>query len=55
MENSLFNKEINLLDKQIQSYTEEKNKYITKKQLEINDLLKLIDKNTLQYHLLRKN
>ena len=48
MENSLFNKEINLLDKQIQSYTEEKNKYITKKQLEINDLLKLIDKNTLK-------
>ena len=54
MENSLFNKEINLLDKQIQSYTEEKNKYITKKQLEINDLLKLIDKNTLQISSLKK-
>ena len=54
MENSLFNKEINLLDKQILSYTEEKNKYITKKQLEINDLLKLIDKNTLQISSLKK-
>ena len=54
MENSLFTKEINLLDKQIQSVTEEKNKYIIKKQFEINELLKQIDKNTLQISALKK-
>ena len=54
MENNLFTKEINLLDKQIQSVTEEKNKYIIKKQFEINELLKQIDKNTLQISALKK-
>ena len=54
MENSLFTTEINLLDKQIQLYTEEKNKYITKKQSEINELLKQINSNTLQISSLKK-
>ena len=54
MENSLFTKEINLLDKQIESYTEEKNKYMMKKQTEINELLKKIDQNTLQISSLKE-
>ena len=54
MENSLFTKEINLLDKQIESYTEEKNKYMKKKQTEINELLKKIDQNTLQISSLKE-
>ena len=54
MENTLFNKEINLLDKQIESYSEEKNKYILKKQYEINELLKKIDNNTLQITNIKK-
>ena len=54
MKYNLFQKEINLLDKQIQSYTEEKNKYITKKQFAINELLKTIDKNNSQISILKK-
>ena len=48
MENSLFTKEINLLDKQIQSYSEEKKIYMARKQFEIDELTKLIEKKTLQ-------
>ena len=54
MKNNLFQKEINLLDKQIQSYIEEKNNYITKKQFSINELLKTIDKNNSQISILKK-
>lgn len=54
MKQKLFTKEINLLDKQIQSYTEEKNKYIIKKQLSINEFLKSIDNNNSQISKLKK-
>ena len=54
MENILFKKEINLLDGQIQSFTEEKNKYIIKKQFTIKELLETIDKNNSQISILKK-
>ena len=54
MKTYLLTKEINLLDKQIESFSEEKNKYIIKKQSAINDLLKIIDNNTLKISTLRK-
>ena len=54
MENNLFIKEINLLDKQIQSYSDERNKYIMKKQFTINELLKKIDNNNSQISSLKK-
>ena len=54
MEKNIFAKEINLLEKQIQSFSEEKNNYITKKQLEIKELQKTIDKNTFQISSLKK-
>ena len=54
MENNLFKREINLLDKQIQSFSEEKNKYIIKKQFTLNELLKTIDNNNSQISNLRK-
>ena len=54
MENNLFTKEINLLDKQIQSFSEERNKYIIKKQYAINELLKTIDNNNSQISNLKK-
>ena len=54
MENNLFTKEINLLEKQIQAFNEEKNNYINKKQLEINELQKIIEKNTSQISSIRK-
>ena len=54
MEGNLFIKEINLLDKQIQSYSEEKNKYIIKKQFSINGFLKTIDNNNSQISNIKK-
>ena len=54
MQNHLFQKEINLLDKQIQSYLDEKNKFIIKKQFSINELLKTIPKNNSQIIILKK-
>ena len=54
MKTYFLTKEINLLDKQIESFSEEKNKYIIKKQSAINDLLKIIDNNTLKISTLRK-
>ena len=54
MQNHLFQKEINLLDKQIQSYLDEKNKFIIKNQFSINELLKTIDKNNSQIIILKK-
>ena len=54
MENNLFKKEINLLDKQIQSYSDERNNYIMKKQFTINELLKKIDDNNSQISNLKK-
>jgi len=54
MKNNLFTKEINLLDKQIQSFSEERNKYIMKKHLAINELLKTIDSNNSQIYIYKK-
>jgi len=54
MKNNLFTKEINLLDKQIQSFSEERNKYIMRKQLSINELLKAIDRNNSQIYIYKK-
>jgi len=54
MEGNLFTKEINLLEKQIESYTEEKNKYTNKKQYEIKELLNKIDNKTLEISSLKK-
>lgn len=54
MKNKLFTKEINLLDKQIQSFSEERNKYIMKKHLSINELLKTIDRNNSQIYIYKK-
>ena len=54
MKNNLFTKEINLLDKQIQSFSEERHKYIMKKHLAINELLKTIDCNNSQIYIYKK-
>ena len=54
MKNNLFTKEINLLDKQIQSFSDERNKYIMKKHLAINELLKTIDSNNSQIYIYKK-
>ena len=54
MEGNLFTKEINLLEKQIESYTEEKNKYTNKKQYEIKELLNQIDNKTLEISSIKK-
>ena len=54
MENHLFINEINLLDKQISSYKEEKDNYILKKKNEINELSKIIEDNNIKIISLKK-
>ena len=54
MENHLFINEINLLDKQISSYKEEKDNYISKKKNEINELSKIIEDNNIKIISLKK-
>ena len=54
MENHLFINEINLLDKQISSYKEEKDNYISKKKNEINELSKIIENNNIKIISLKK-
>ena len=54
MEGNLFIKEINLLDKQIESYTKEKSEYISKKQSEIKELLNQINAKNTEISSLKK-